>query len=754
MTHRITPQIGDKPLIIETGKLAKQADGAVTVQYGDTVVLVTAVASAAPREELDFFPLTVDYREKAAAAGKFPGGYFKREGRPTEKEILTARMVDRPCRPLFPEGFYNDTQIISILLSADGENDPDVLVINGASAALTISDIPWHGPIGAVRVGRVNGQFVVNPTHTQREQSDLDLVYAGSETELVMIEGSAKEISEADMMAAIEFGHAKVRKIIAAIKELATKAGKPKRTPPLRVVRPEVLAAARNIVGDEILQAILTPGKLERQAKVNALREKATQALTAQFPDVTKFEINESFYKIESEAIRTSILKNNKRPDGRGARELRPITCEVGVLPRTHGSGLFQRGETQALVLTTLGSKADIQEMDAWTGGPVGKRFMLHYNFPPFSVGETGRTGAPGRREIGHGALAERSLLPVIPSEEEFPYTIRLTSEILESNGSSSMASICGGTLSLLDAGVPIKAPVAGISIGLITCEQTGQAMTITDIIGAEDHYGDMDFKVAGTDKGITALQMDIKIKGITPEIMSEALAQAREARLFILNKILEVIPAPRPELKPHAPRITIIKVPVDKIGAIIGPGGKIIRAIQEETGTKIDIEDDGSVYIAAVNGASEAQARERIEAMIETPQIGRIYTGKVVRITDFGAFVEILPNVDGMVHISQLDSERVNRVEDVVNVGDELTVMVTDIDPLGKIRLSRQAVLEGWSAEEAREHDRRGARTNGSSRSGPGGRSTSSHGRPGSERQGTHRPGDHDRRSGGGYRR
>jgi len=700
MTHRITPQIGDKPLIIETGKLAKQADGAVTVQYGDTVVLVTAVASAAPREELDFFPLTVDYREKAAAAGKFPGGYFKREGRPTEKEILTARMVDRPCRPLFPEGFYNDTQIISILLSADGENDPDVLVINGASAALTISDIPWHGPIGAVRVGRVNGQFVVNPTHTQREQSDLDLVYAGSETELVMIEGSAKEISEADMMAAIEFGHAKVRKIIAAIKELATKAGKPKRTPPLRVVRPEVLAAARNIVGDEILQAILTPGKLERQAKVNALREKATQALTAQFPDVTKFEINESFYKIESEAIRTSILKNNKRPDGRGARELRPITCEVGVLPRTHGSGLFQRGETQALVLTTLGSKADIQEMDAWTGGPVGKRFMLHYNFPPFSVGETGRTGAPGRREIGHGALAERSLLPVIPSEEEFPYTIRLTSEILESNGSSSMASICGGTLSLLDAGVPIKAPVAGISIGLITCEQTGQAMTITDIIGAEDHYGDMDFKVAGTAKGITGFQTDLKLHGLKFELAKQAFEQAREARLIILEKMAAAIRAPRPELSKYAPRITTIKINPDKIGAVIGPQGKIIKQIVEVTGCQIDIEDDGSVHIFSTSGEACQMAIDQIRAITAEVEVGKIYRGKVVGIKDFGAFIEILPDKDGLLHISEIADYRVKKVEDVLKMGDEVWVKVLDIDDRGKIRLSRKAALAEKDAE------------------------------------------------------
>jgi polyribonucleotide nucleotidyltransferase len=700
MTHRINPQIGDKPLIIETGKLAKQADGAVTVQYGETVVLVTAVASAGIREELDFFPLTVDYREKAAAAGKFPGGYFKREGRPTEKEILTARMVDRPCRPLFPEGFYNDTQIISILLSADVVNDPDILVINGASAALSISDIPWHGPIGAVRVGRVNGAFVVNPTHEQREQSDLDLVYAGSETELVMIEGSAKEISEADMMKAIEFGHAEVKKIIAGIKELVAKAGKPKRTPPLRVVRPEVLAAAQKIAGPEILAAILTPGKLDRQAKVSALKTKVTEAVTAQFPDVTKFEINESFYKIEYEAIRTSVLKNHHRPDGRGPRDLRPISCEVGILPRTHGSGLFQRGETQGLVLTTLGAKADMQEMDAWTGGPTGKRFILHYNFPPFSVGETGRTGAPGRREIGHGALAERSIAPMIPAEADFAYTIRLTSEILESNGSSSMASICGGTLSLLDAGVPMKAPVAGISIGLFTDEKTGEAMTVTDIIGSEDHYGDMDFKVAGTARGITGFQTDLKLHGLKFELARQAFEQAREARLVILDKMAAAISGPRTELSKYAPRITTIKINPEKIGAVIGPQGKVIKQIVEVTGCQIDIEDDGSVHIFSSSGEACQMAIDQIRGITAEAEIGKIYRGKVVGIKEFGAFVEILPDKDGLLHISEIADYRVKRVEDVLKMGDEVWVKVLEIDDRGKVRLSRKAALAEKDAE------------------------------------------------------
>jgi len=694
MTHNVSASIGGQNLIIETGKLAKQADGAVTVRFGETVVLVTAVAAPGPKPGLDFFPLTVDYREKAAAAGKFPGGYFKREGRPTEKEILTARMTDRPCRPLFPDGFYNDTQIIAIMLSADGENDPDILTINGASAALAISDIPWLGPIGAVRVGRVAGQFIANPTHTQRKDSDLDLVYAGSATELVMIEGSAQEISEADMMAAIEFAHGEVQKIIAAINELVAKAGKPKRQPPLFVVRPAVLALAQQVAGNEILAAILTPGKLDRQAKIAALKAKVTEAIKQQFPDVSDLELSDAFYKIESNALRESILKNNKRPDGRGANDLRPITCEVGLLPRPHGSGLFQRGETQAFVITTLGSKADAQEMDAWTGGITEKRFILHYNFPPFSTGETGRTGAPGRREIGHGALAERSLLPVIPPEADFPYTIRLTSEILESNGSSSMATICGGTLALMDAGVPIKAPVAGISIGLITDEKTGQAVTITDIIGAEDHYGDMDFKVAGTAKGITGFQTDLKLRGLKFAIAKRAFEQARAARLVILDKMKAAISAPRQELSKYAPRIFTMKINPDKIGAVIGTQGKVIKGIVESTGCQIDIEDDGSIHIFATDGASAQAAMDQIKAITAEAEVGQIYRGKVVGIKEFGAFVEILPEKDGLLHISEIADRRINKVEDVLKMGDEVWVKVIGIDDRGKIKLSRKAAM------------------------------------------------------------
>jgi len=744
--------VGNRTVTFETGKLAGQAGGAVTVRLGDSVVFAAATMGE-PREGIDFFPLTVEYEERMYAGGRIPGSFFRREGKPSDEAILTARLTDRPLRPLFPEGMRNEVQVILFSLSADSDNPLDILAVNAASAALMISDIPWGGPVGAVRIGRINGNLVVNPTYAEMAESDLDLRIAGTRDAILMVECGASEVPEEVMVEALSFGHKALQPLVELQERMAAEVGKPKREVVLTEVDAELEAQVyQRVVNrlNEILDQYHT--KNELNTAVDAFAEEVVAEFVGETADENlAANVKAAFEKAFKKIVRQRILEQGKRPDGRTPKEIRPIWCEVGISPRAHGSGLFTRGETQVLTLATLGTPKEAQELDSLT--PVEtKRYMHHYNFPPYSTGEVKPLRGQSRREIGHGALAERALLPVIPPEVEFPYTLRLVSEVLSSNGSTSMASVCGSTLALMDTGVPIKAPVAGVAMGLI--KEGERYAILTDIQGMEDHLGDMDFKVAGTDKGITALQMDIKIKGITPEIMSEALAQAREARLFILNKILEVIPAPRPELKPHAPRITIIKVPVDKIGAIIGPGGKIIRAIQEETGTKIDIEDDGSVYIAAVNGASEAQARERIEAMIETPQIGRIYTGKVVRITDFGAFVEILPNVDGMVHISQLDSERVNRVEDVVNVGDELTVMVTDIDPLGKIRLSRQAVLEGWSAEEAREHDRRGARTNGSSRSGPGGRSTSSHGRPGSERQGTHRPGDHDRRSGGGYRR
>ncbi len=700
MQHTVRVPIGDKELIIETGKLAKQADGAAVVTYGETVLIVTAVASNSTRDELDFFPLTVDYREKAAAAGKFPGGYFKREGRPTEKEILTARMIDRPCRPLFPEGFYNDTQIIAILLSADVVNDPDMLAINGASAALAVSDIPWHGPIAAVRVARVGGELIVNPTHEQRKDSDLDLVYVGNEKDLVMIEGAGQEISEADMMKAVEFAHGHAQKIVAGINELVKMAGKPKRQVKLYTVSPEIQAAARELIGGQILGAILTPGKLARHAAEHACKEKLVEGLKKKFPDITPFELKEAFHKIQNDAIRNSIVNDNKRPDGRGSRDLRPLHCEVGILPRTHGSAIFQRGETQALVMTTLGSKSDTQDMDAWTGGPTEKKFILHYNFPPFSVGETGRTGAPGRREIGHGALAERSVEPMIPDEVDFPYTIRVTSEIMESNGSTSMASVCGATLSLLDAGVPMKSPVAGISIGLVVDEKTGKSAMLTDILGSEDHFGDMDFKVAGTRKGITGFQTDLKLHGLTLELTRQAFEQAREARGLILDKMNETIKTNRADLSKYAPRITAIHINPEKIGAVIGPQGKVIKGIVEATGCQIDIEDDGTIHIFSTDGEAADRAIEQIKSITAEVEVGKIYRGKVVGIKEFGAFVEIMPDRDGLLHISEIADHRVNKVEDVLKLGDEAWVKVLGIDDRGRVKLSRRAAMAEKDAE------------------------------------------------------
>ena len=695
MHHTVRVPIGDKELIIETGKLAKQADGAAVVTYGETVLIVTAVASNSTRDELDFFPLTVDYREKAAAAGKFPGGYFKREGRPTEKEILTARMIDRPCRPLFPEGFYNDTQIIAILLSADVVNDPDMLAINGASAALAVSDIPWHGPIAAVRVARVGGELIINPTHDQRKDSDLDLVYVGNEKDLVMIEGAGQEISEADMMKAVEFAHSHAQKIVAAIKELAQKVGKPKRQVKLYTVSPEVQAAARDLIGGQILGAILTPGKLARHTAEHVLKDKLVEGLKKKFPEITPFELKEAFHKIQNDAIRNSIVNDNKRPDGRGSRDLRQLYCEVGVLPRTHGSAIFQRGETQTLVMTTLGSKSDTQDMDAWTGGPTEKKFILHYNFPPFSVGETGRTSGPGRREIGHGALAERSVEPMIPDEVDFPYTIRVTSEIMESNGSPSMATVCGATLSLLDAGVPMKSPVAGISIGLVVDEKTGKSAMLTDILGSEDHFGDMDFKVAGTRKGITGFQTDLKLHGLSLELTKQAFEQAREARGLILNKMEETIKTNRTELSKYAPRITSIKVKPDQIRLVIGPGGKTIKGIVDQTGVAIDVEDDGTVHIASPDGILAQKAIDIIKGLTAEAEAGEFYMGQVKRLAEFGCLVEILPGTDGLVHISDLDEKRVRQVSDICKEGDEMLVKVIGVDrATGKIRLSRREAL------------------------------------------------------------
>lgn len=739
---QFTTTIGGKQVTLETGRLAGQAGGTVTIQVGESMVFAAATMSSEPREGYDFFPLTVEYEERMYAGGRIPGSFFRREGRPSTEAILTARLTDRPIRPLFNKEMRNDVQVIMFSISADTENPLDILCINAASAALMISDIPWGGPVGAVRIGRINGEFIVNPTYQQVDESELDLRIAGTRDAILMVECGAEEIPEDVMIEALMFGHQSLQAMIDVQERMAAEVGKPKREVPLFPVSPE-LAEQVSQRASGALEAILNQAliKTEHNTAVDELRNQVVAEFTAD-GETSAGDVKEAFEEAYKNVVRNRILDQGIRPDGRKVAEIRPIWCQVGISPRAHGSGLFTRGQTQVLTLATLGTPKEAQELD--TLAPTeNKRYIHHYNFPPYSTGEVKQLRGQSRREIGHGALAERALEPVIPAEETFPYTLRLVSEVLSSNGSSSMASVCGSTLALMDTGVPIKAPVAGVAMGLI--KEGERYSVLTDIQGLEDHLGDMDFKVAGTHDGITALQMDIKIKGITPEIMSKALEQARLGRFEILENMLTLIPHSRPELKPHVPRITIVKVPVDKIGAIIGPGGKNIRALQEETNTKIDIDDDGTVFIAATDKNSEMAARERIEMLTETPQVGRIYTGRVVRTTDFGAFVEILPNIDGMVHISQLDSERVEKVEDVVTIGDEVSVMVTNIDGDGKIRLSRQAVLEGWTAEEAQEHDR-GSRGN-SGRSGGG--------RPDGNRDRNNRPGggDRDRRGGFGDR-
>ncbi|HEV2456669.1 MAG TPA: polyribonucleotide nucleotidyltransferase [Verrucomicrobiae bacterium] len=706
MPEKITAQVGDKQITIETGKLAKQADGAVTVQLGETVVVVAAVAATKAKEGQDFFPLTVDYREKAAAAGKFPGGYFKREGRPTEKEILTSRLTDRPIRPLFPKGWYNEVQVQSIVLSADGDNDPDILSIIGASAALMVSDIPWAGPLGAVRVGRINGKFVANPTHQDMEESDLDLVYVGNETDIVMYEGSAREITEADFNAALKFGQECCTPLIAAQKELASKAGKAKRQITLNIVPDEILQEAKRLVGDRFVPALLTPGKLARESAVKAIQDEVGAKLTEKFgaEKVTEFVVKDAFYYIQKEAVRSLILNSGKRLDGRSFDQIRPISSEVSILPRAHGSALFARGETQALTLATLGTGEDVQEFDAFTGGETTKKFILHYNFPNFSVGETGRISGPGRREIGHGALAERSIEPMIPLKE-YPYAIRVTSEVMESNGSTSMATVCGGTLALMDAGVPMIRPVAGISVG-ICAEYGGDKISryqlLTDIIGWEDHYCDMDCKIAGTEKGITGFQLDLKLKGLPHATMAEAIEKARVARMSILGEMAKTLSEPRKELSKYAPRIEVIKINPEKIGALIGPGGKNIKRLVEESGCEINIEDDGTVNIFSVSADGMKIAREAITGMTAEAEVGKVYRGKVVTIKEFGAFVEFLPGKDGLVHISELANFRVKKTEDIVKVGDEITVKCLGVDEKGRVRLSRKAAMEDRDKEMA----------------------------------------------------
>jgi polyribonucleotide nucleotidyltransferase len=701
MPHSVQASVGAQPITIETGKLAKLADGAVTLRYGDTILLVSAVSATSIKEGQDWFPLTVDYREKAASVGKIPGGYFKREGRPSEKEILTCRMTDRPLRPLFPTGYLYDTQIIGTLLSADGENDPDILLINGASAALCVSDIPFAGPIGAVRVGRVNGQFIANPNHAEREHSDLDLVYAGTAEDVIMIEGEARELPEADFVAALHFAHESVKLMVAAQRELAAAVNPVKRELPLFTVRPELQEIAYHVAGGRIEQAIYQPSKTARNKAVAALKAEVKAAIHAAHPDAGHFEISQAFDYLQKKAFRSSILDRGQRADGRGLFEIRPLSGEVGLLPRSHGSALFARGETQALALVTLASSDESQSLDAYTGGDAEKAFILHYNFPPFSVNETGRTGSPGRREIGHGALAERSLYPVIPAQADFPYTIRVSSEIMESNGSTSMASVCGGCLALMDAGVPIKAPVAGISVGLVTefadeNDRTPSRHTLlTDIIGSEDHYGDMDFKLCGTDAGITGFQLDLKLPGIPIDLLAQAIEKAKEARGTILEVMLGVLAQPRQELSQFAPRIETIKIPPDKIGLLIGPGGKTIKGIVAETGAEINIEDDGSVHIYSNNGEAMKRAREIIMGMTREIEVGEVYNGRVVSCKEFGCFVEVLPGKEGLVHISELADFRVKRTEDVVKVGDSILVKCIGVDEKGRVKFSRRAAMK-----------------------------------------------------------
>lgn len=714
MVHTFTAKLGDEIITLETGKLAMQAGGAVTVRSGDTIVLVTATASSQQREGVDFFPLTVDYEERLYAAGKIPGSFYRREGRPTEGAILTARLVDRALRPLFPKGMRNDVQVIITALSADQEHLVDTLAIIGASAALMISDIPFNGPVGAVRMGYIDGQLAVNPSATGNENSMLDLRLAGTRDAVNMVEAGARQVPEEIMLQALEKGHQAIQDVIRVQEEMREAVGKPKGNYPIHEVQQDLVDAIKAQFAARISEVIKTSGlKEERNAGLDALRDEAVAAFAESYSEL---DVREAFEKVLKATVRQRVLQEGLRPDGRDPKAIRPITCEVGLLPRAHGSGLFTRGETQVLTIATLGTVGDEQMLEGLED-EGSKRYLHHYNFPPYSVGEVRPLRGPGRREIGHGALAERALLPVIPTEETFPYTIRLVSEVLSSNGSTSMASTCASTLALMDAGVPIHAPVAGVAMGLI--KEGDRHVVLTDILGMEDFLGDMDFKVAGTAKGITALQMDIKIAGMSQALLSEALAQAREARLFILDKMLQTIAKPRPHLSPFAPQITIIKINPEKIGTVIGPGGKTIRGIIEQTGAKIDVEDDGSVYISAADQASGNKAMEIIRGLTEEAEIGKIYTGRVVRTTPFGAFVEILPGKEGLVHISQLADYRVPSVEDVVHEGDEIMVMVIDIDSEGKIRLSRQAVLEGWTAAEARERDRRPRRDTGAPRSG-----------------------------------
>lgn len=706
MYEKFQMELAGRPLIMEIGKVAKQANGAVWARYGDTVVLVTATLAKEPREGIDFFPLLVDYEERLYAVGKIPGGFIKREGRPSEKAILSARLIDRPIRPLFPEGFRNDVQVVATILSVDQDCAPDITAMNGASVALSISDIPFAGPIGGVIVGRVDGEFVINPTVEQAEKSEMHLVVAGTKDAVLMVEAGAREVPEEIILEGIEFGHAAIKELIEFQEKIVAAVGKEKLEVPVFKIDPEIEDAVRSYLSDKIDSAVRNPDKLARQDAIDQLEKETLEHFAEIYPEQEK-AVKEVFTKVLKETVRRMILEEGVRPDGRALNEIRPITCEVGVLPRTHGSGLFTRGQTQVLTVATLGAVSDEQILDG-LGLEESKRYMHHYNFPPYSVGETRPIRGPGRREIGHGALAERALLPVLPSEDKFPYTIRLVSEVLESNGSTSQASVCGSTLALMDAGVPISAPVAGIAMGLVT---DGEKFAIlSDIQGIEDALGDMDFKVAGTAKGITALQLDIKTKGISQEVLRQALAQAREGRLFILSKMLEAIPEPRKELSPYAPRIITMTIDPEKIRDVIGPSGKTIRKIIEETGVQIDIEDDGRIFIVASDEEAGKKAVHIIECLTQDVEVGKIYMGKVVRLMDFGAFVEIIPGAlglpgkEGLVHISQLDERRVSRVRDVLKEGDEIIVKVIDIDKQGRVNLSRKEALRALQAKQKKK--------------------------------------------------
>ncbi|HYW26878.1 MAG TPA: polyribonucleotide nucleotidyltransferase [Terriglobales bacterium] len=690
-----TFEVAGQQVTIRTGAVAEQASGAVLISRGDTVVLCTAMMSREPREGIDFFPLTCDYEEKLYAAGKIPGAFLRREGRPSEQAILTSRLTDRPIRPLFPDGFRNDVQVVSTVLSVDQESDPAILSINGASAALTISEIPFQGPIGAVRMGYIDGQLVVNPRQPDMERSDLDLVVAGTQEAILMVEAGAKEVSEQLLVDALEMAHGAIGEICRALLQLREQAGKPKVEFTAPEYDPQIVAAVQEQVAGRLDEAAYGTDKAERETRLSALKKEVKTALLERWPDAGE-TISAVYEKKVKDRVRQRVIEQGVRVDGRGLRDIREIEVRVGVLPRTHGSGMFRRGQTQALTILTLGTVGDAQRLDG-LGLEENKRYMHHYNMPPFSTGEAKPLRSPGRREIGHGALAERALVPVIPSVDDWPYTMRLVSEILSSNGSTSMASVCGSTLALMDAGVPIRKPVAGIAMGLVTRE--GRYAILTDIQGVEDALGDMDFKVAGTRDGVTALQMDMKIKGLTRETMAEALEQAREARMTVLGKMLEVIPEPRREMSPYSPRITTIQINPDKIRDVIGPGGKVIRKIVEETGAQIDVEDDGKIFIASTDQASARKAIDWIKSLTDEVEVGRIYRGKVVRIMSFGAFVEVLPNQDGLVHISRLTDHRVERVEEVVNVGDEIVVKAVEIDSQGRLNLSRQEAIEELTA-------------------------------------------------------